>query len=152
MAWLNQKSESRLQNELPVANCKWSTNIFFLPFLFGRHNLFNIGGGGREIAKSVRDSSCFRRPSSTLDVQATGLSAMSVCKRDGCKRGTWGLGPVACFCPPSGPHHSSSFFVWCTACALHRRSPLRPEACTRTCTRCTDRPAQPVSQTSCNNR
>lgn len=96
---------------------------FFLSshFLLGRHNLFNIGCAGREIAKSVRDSSYFRRPSSTLDVQATaGLSAMSVCKRDDCKRGTWGLGPVACFCPLSGPHRGSSFFVWCTAWALHR--------------------------------
>jgi hypothetical protein len=26
-------------------------------------------------------------------------------------RSAWALGPVACFCPPSGPHRGSSFFV-----------------------------------------
>lgn len=38
-------------------------------------------------------------------------------------RSAWALGLVACFCPPSGPHRGSSFFVWCTACSAQLTSP-----------------------------
>lgn len=33
------------------------------------------------------------------------------------------MGPVACFCPPSGPHRGSSFFVCRAACAAPSSSP-----------------------------